>query len=322
MSGVPFTDMGAAFQGTVRNGIFSQQLKMTTGLVLSNFIDGAFQPPHSNQYLDTFNPATGLVYGKVPDSDAVDVQHAVEAAQRAFPQWSQTPRQKRSEILIKIADLLDQRLKGESKLCISATKLMKRSQEFAEAESHDQGKPVSLATSVDIPRASYNFRYFSGKILYTECKKTELDGVAISYTQRMPAGVCGLISPWNLPLYLLTWKIAPAIAFGNTCVCKPSEFTSVTAWMLCSILNEAGVPPGVVNMVFGTGQNAGAPLVQHPSVPLISFTGGHLDSFIMISPISLFAGTVTGEAIIRLSAPYYKKLSLELGNYVLRIFIT
>lgn len=127
---------------------------------------------------------------------------------------------------------------------------------------------------MDIPRASYNFRYFAGKILYTECKKTDLDGVAISYTQRMPAGVCGLISPWNLPLYLLTWKIAPAIAFGNTCVCKPSEFTSVTAWMLCSLLNEAGVPKGVVNMVFGTGANAGAPLVQHPQVPSISFTGG------------------------------------------------
>lgn len=137
----------------------------------------------------------------------------------------------------------------------------------------------------------------------------------MSYTQRMPAGVCGLISPWNLPLYLLTWKIAPAIAFGNTCVCKPSEFTSVTAWMLCPLLNEAGVPPGVINMVFGTGHNAGAPLVQHPDVPIISFTGGKFSGVCwVIKCISWFAGTVTGETITRLSAPLCKKLSLELGN--------
>lgn len=170
--------------------------------------------------------------------------------------------------------------------------------EFAEAESRDQGKPVSLARSVDIPRAIYNFRYFAGKVLYVESKCNEVDGVALNYVHRMPVGVCGLISPWNLPLYLLTWKIAPALAFGNTAVCKPSEITSLTAFMLCQVFKDAGLPNGVLNMVFGGGLKAGSALVSHPQVPLISFTGG----------------TVTGEKITTLAAPYHKKLSLELGG--------
>ncbi|KAJ3415031.1 Aldehyde dehydrogenase 8 member A1 [Chytridiales sp. JEL 0842] len=217
----------------------------------------------------------------VPDSTSPDVDAAVESATKAFPGWSQTTRAERSRLMMKVADLLEARL-----------------EEFAIAESRDQGKPISLARTVDIPRAVHNFRFFASYILHMGEKKTDLDGVAINYVQRVPVGVAGLISPWNLPLYLATWKIAPAMASGCTCVLKPSEFTSVTVWMLCSLLNEAGVPPGVVNMVFGTGPNAGSALVSHPKVPLISFTGG----------------TATGEIIYRNCAPLFKKISLELGG--------
>jgi len=155
-----------------------------------------------------------------------------------------------------------------------------------------------LAKTVDIPRVCANFRFFAGAILHHQENATDMDGIATNYTIRTPVGVAGLISPWNLPLYLLTWKHAPALAVGCSVVCKPSEFASATSWMLCSILNEAGVPPGVVNMIFGTGPSCGKLLVQHPDVPLISFTGG----------------TATGEHIIRDSAPQYKKLYLELGG--------
>ncbi|KAJ3278457.1 Aldehyde dehydrogenase 8 member A1, partial [Borealophlyctis nickersoniae] len=249
--------------------------------ILSNFINGEFVAPREGKYIDRLNPATGKLNAQVPDSDEQDVEAAVSAATAAFRSWSRTPREKRSKLLHRIADLLESRL-----------------EEFAVEESKDQGKPVSLALTVDIPRAVQNFRYFANFILTTHEKSSQLDGVAVNYVQKSPAGVAGLISPWNLPLYLLTWKIAPAMAFGCTCVCKPSEFTSVTAWMLCSLIKEAGVPDGVVNMVFGTGPKAGAAIVAHPNVPLISFTGG----------------TVTGRAIYHAAAPFNKKLSLELGG--------
>lgn len=173
--------------------------------------------------------------------------------------------------------------------------------EFAEAESKDQGKPVLLARTVDIPRACLNFRFFASTIISSsaENRADVLENVgALNYTIRSPIGVAGLISPWNLPIYLLTFKIAPAIAAGNTVVCKPSEMTSVTAWMMAKVLNEAGLPPGVVNLVMGTGPKAGAAIVRHPDVPVISFTGS----------------TVTGQAITEMTAPFYKKTSLELGG--------
>eukprot|EP00842_Homolaphlyctis_polyrhiza_P002518 jgi/Hompol1/3267/HPOL_003174-RA len=260
-------------------------------LTLTNFIDGVLVPPTSGKYLDSPNPANGTTYALVPDSDSIDVDAAAAAAKRAFPSWSQTTREYRSAILLKIASLIEGRL-----------------EEFAVAESQDQGKPVSLARTVDIPRVIHNFRFFATSILHHQDMKTELDGVAFNYVNRNPVGVAGLISPWNLPLYLLTWKIAqvsapanaadPATDTGCTCVCKPSEITSVTAWMLCSVLNEAGVPPGVVNMVFGTGPSVGSPLVAHKDIPLISFTGG----------------TATGEIVYRTAASLNKKLSLELGG--------
>jgi aminomuconate-semialdehyde/2-hydroxymuconate-6-semialdehyde dehydrogenase len=221
------------------------------------------------------------VYGKIPDSGPEDVNRAVSAAKTAFKSWSKTPKQERSKILLKIADLVESRM-----------------DQFASAESKDQGKPFTLAKTVDIPRVCANFRFFAGAILHHEERATDMDGVATNYTVRTPVGVAGLISPWNLPLYLLTWKLAPALAVGCTVVCKPSEFASVTSWMLCGVMKEAGLPDGVCNMVFGRGPVSGKLLVTHPEVPLISFTGG----------------TATGEHIIRDSAPHYKKLYLELGG--------
>jgi len=250
-------------------------------LYIQNFIGGDFRDPIGEEWIDNYEPATGLVYGKVPDSDERDVDMAVEYAKSAFKVWSKFPKERRSQLLMRVAQLLEERI-----------------EDFAIAESRDNGKPIHLARMVDIPRAVLNFRFFASSILHHEEMSTEIDNTCINYSVSQPVGVAGLISPWNLPLYLLTWKIAPCISVGNTCVCKPSEFTSVTAWMLCSIIKEAGIPDGVVNMVFGLGGKAGARIVEHPDVPLISFTGG----------------TITGERIIRSSAPHIKKLSLELGG--------
>ncbi|KAI1288612.1 Aldehyde dehydrogenase 8 member A1 [Mortierella claussenii] len=250
-------------------------------LVIHNFINNEHVEPTKGVYFDTFEPARAVPHAKIPDSTKEDVALAYEAAAAAFPAWSKTSRAERARIMYKVADLIENRL-----------------DEFAHAESKDQGKPVELARTVDIPRAIYNFRFFAGRILHSTEEAGELAGVGFSYSQRMPIGVAGLISPWNLPLYLLTWKIAPCIACGNTAICKPSEFTSLTAYLLCSVLKEAGLPAGVVNMIFGTGINAGQAIVEHPRIPVISFTGG----------------TVTGAKIIANSAQHFKKLSLELGG--------
>ncbi|XP_041418888.1 2-aminomuconic semialdehyde dehydrogenase [Xenopus laevis] len=255
-------------------------MEKCTLLTLQNYVDGKFVP--CNSYIDSLNPATGEVYCRVPDSSKQEVDAAVLAAKAAFPAWSSKSPQERSAILYKLADLIES--------CL---------EEFAVAESKDQGKTIAFARTVDIPRSAYNFRFFASAILHHTAECTQMDGLAcMHYTVRTPVGVAGLISPWNLPLYLLTWKIAPAIAFGNTVVAKPSEMTSVTAWMMCRLLKEAGVPPGVVNIVFGTGPRAGEALVCHPDVPIISFTGS----------------TMTAQRIIEKSAPYCKKLSLELGG--------
>lgn len=251
-------------------------------LVLDNFINGEFVP--CGAHIDSYDPSTGSVYCKVPDSGKEEVDLAVKAAKEAFESWSVTTAEFRAEIMMKIADLIQSRL-----------------DEFAEAESKDQGKPVLLAKTVDIPRACLNFRFFASMIINASSlnHSNVLEKVgAVNYCIRCPVGVAGLISPWNLPIYLLTFKIAPAIAAGNTVVCKPSEMTSVTAWMMAKLLNEAGLPPGVCNLVFGRGPKAGSAIVQHPDVPLISFTGS----------------TATGQAITQMSAPFFKKLSLELGG--------
>lgn len=248
---------------------------------IKNFIGGEFCSAKSNTTIENFEPATGRVYSTIPRSHATDVNAAIQAAKKAFPAWSSKSAEERAQYLNKIADGIEKRLL-----------------QFARAESRDQGKPVWLAESMDIPRAAHNFRFFAGQILYQKDEAHEISGKAYNFTLRKPVGVAGLISPWNLPLYLLTWKIAPAIAFGNTVVCKPSELTPMTAFLLCEIFQDVGLPPGVVNILFGYGAEAGEPIVQHPEVPLISFTGG----------------TTTGKRLSASAAPLIKKLSLELGG--------
>ncbi|MGI8437995.1 MAG: aldehyde dehydrogenase [Chthoniobacterales bacterium] len=248
---------------------------------IQNFIDGSFAEPVGGKYLDNIEPATGKPYSQVPDSDQRDVEMAVTAAEKASVSWSQTSAEARSRLLLKIAELIDRDL-----------------EKFARAESIDTGKPISLARSLDIPRASSNFRFFATAILHTENEAHVMDGVAFNYTLRQPRGIVGLISPWNLPLYLLSWKIAPALACGNTAIAKPSELTPMTAFLLCEICREAGLPPGVLNIVHGTGPNVGAPITAHPKIGTISFTGG----------------TITGRKVAEAGAPLFKKLSLELGG--------
>src|SRR3954466_8542515 len=248
---------------------------------IRNFIDGKFTEPVGGKYLDNIEPATGKPYSLVPDSDARDVELAVAAAEKAFPGWSKTSAADRSRLLLRIADLIERDL-----------------EKLARVESIDTGKPLSLARSLDIPRAASNFRFFATAILHTENEAHVTDGVAFNYTLRQPRGIAGLISPWNLPLYLLSWKIAPAIAVGNTAIAKPSELTPMTAFLLGEICTEAGLPNGVLNVVQGTGPNVGAPITAHPKVGTISFTGG----------------TVTGRKVAEAAAPVFKKVSLELGG--------
>jgi aminomuconate-semialdehyde/2-hydroxymuconate-6-semialdehyde dehydrogenase len=252
---------------------------------LANFIDGRSVPPAGGRYLDIVEPATGRGRGRVPDSEEADVNTAVAAAMLAFPAWAATPASERSRILMRVADLIDANL-----------------DRLAQAESADCGKPIALARSLEIPRAALNFRFFAGVILGSESQfhDTQLEGGgrAISYTLRRPRGVAGVISPWNLPLYLFTWKAAPALATGNTVVGKPSELTPTTASILGELCGQAGLPAGVLNIVHGSGARAGSVLVKHPHVPTISFTGS----------------TAVGRWIGQTAGPMFKRTSLELGG--------
>jgi len=251
-------------------------------LKILNYINGSYCEPLSGAWLDNYNPSEGGIYAQIANSNAQDVAKAFEAAKAAFPGWSQTPFEQRSRILLKIADLIEKNL-----------------DRLALAESMDNGKPVSLAKKVDIPRASANFRFFGHAITQFASEAHESVGLdTLNFTLRQPIGVVGCISPWNLPLYLFTWKVAPAIAAGNTVVAKPSEITPMTAYLLGEILTEAGLPKGVLNIVQGTGPSAGQAIVEHPGIKAISFTGG----------------TKTGEHLARTAAPLFKKLSLELGG--------
>jgi aminomuconate-semialdehyde/2-hydroxymuconate-6-semialdehyde dehydrogenase len=246
-----------------------------------NYINGELKPPVSGTYFDNINPATGEVYSLIPDSGERDVELAVRAASAAFAGWSETPAAKRSAILVKISELITANL-----------------DKLSHAESVDNGKPVWLAKSVDIPRAAKNFHFYATGILHTHTESHAMEGTALNYTLRHPIGVAGCISPWNLPLYLFTWKIAPALAAGCTVVAKPSEITPMTAFMLSELCIEAGLPPGVLNIVHGTGPKVGSAITAHPEIPVLSFTGG----------------TKTGAEISRVAAPMFKKLSLELGG--------
>ena len=247
-----------------------------------NYINGEYVEPLSGQWLDNYNPSTGEVYSQIANSNSEDIESAYQAAKQAFPKWSNTTIDERSKIMLKIADLIEENL----------TKL-------AKAEAKDNGKPLSLALAVDIPRGSANFRFFGNAITQFASEAHESVGLnTINFTLRQPLGVVGCISPWNLPLYLFTWKIAPAIAAGNTVVAKPSEITPMTAYLLGEICTEAGLPKGVLNIVQGNGPSAGQAIVEHPHIKAISFTGG----------------TKTGEHIARTAGPMFKKLSLELGG--------
>jgi aminomuconate-semialdehyde/2-hydroxymuconate-6-semialdehyde dehydrogenase len=246
-----------------------------------NCINGELVEPISGSFLENYAPGTGQVYGEIPDSDGSDVEKAVEAAKSAFSTWSKTSKDERGKIMLRIADLIDQ-----------------DAERLAKAESLDNGKPEWLAARVDIPRAASNMRFYGTAIMHFASDSHHMEGSALNYTTRKPLGVVACISPWNLPLYLFTWKIAPALAAGNCVVAKPSEVTPYTAFLLSEICIKAGLPAGVLNVVHGLGAKTGASMVEHKDVAAISFTGG----------------TTTGEAIARVAAPKFKKLSLELGG--------
>src|SRR5262245_23250847 len=248
---------------------------------LENYIGGNFIAPLRGKFIDNVNPATGEVYAQIPDSDEKDVEAAVHAAQTAFLQWSVSPVEERFKILNRIAELIDAHL-----------------DELALAETNDNGKPLWLSRKIDIPRASANFRFFATGIMHYSSESHNMEDKAVNYTLRQPIGIVGCISPWNLPLYLFTWKIAPALAAGNCVLAKPSEVTPVTAFLLSKICKEAGLPDGVLNIIHGTGPNAGEAIVSHLAVKAISFTGS----------------TRAGERIASIAAPKFKKLSLELGG--------
>jgi aminomuconate-semialdehyde/2-hydroxymuconate-6-semialdehyde dehydrogenase len=251
---------------------------MTT---LANYINGTLTPPESGRYLDDFEPATGSVYAQTPASGTADLEAAVAAAKQAFSTWSRQPAAERACILIQLAELIEQRM-----------------DELVRAESIDTGKPVSLARRVDIPRAAANMRFYAAAATQFASEAHPMDDGAVNYTLRQPLGVVGCISPWNLPLYLFTWKIAPALAAGNCVIAKPSEVTPMTAHLFGKLCREAGLPAGVLNILHGIGDEIGAAIVEHPDISAISFTGG----------------TRTGADIAARTAASFKKLSLELGG--------
>jgi len=248
---------------------------------IQNFINGVFAEPTKGQYIDNYEPATGQVYCQIPNSTEEDIEAAVIAAEKAFPIWSAMSGEERGAIMMRISQGIE-----------------KRMDQFVAAESRDNGKPLSLAAHVDIPRAVSNFHFFATAIEHVSSESHYMEGVGVNYTTRKPIGVVGCISPWNLPLYLFSWKIAPALAAGNCVIAKPSEITPYTAYLLGEVIKESGMPAGVLNIVHGTGQSAGDAIVKHPKIKAISFTGG----------------TKTGEYIARTAGPMFKKLSLELGG--------
>ncbi len=248
---------------------------------IANYIDGELVPPRLSRYLENLEPATGLAYSEAPDSDASDIDWAMGAAENAFSAWAEAPMEERARLLRRLAELIKE-----------------RAETFAHAESVDSGKPLSAARQVDIPRAAANFEFFGSAIQHFFSESHATGTQALNYTLRAPLGIVGCISPWNLPLYLFTWKVAPALAAGNTVVAKPSELTPMTAYLFSEICREAKLPPGVLNIVHGVGAKVGQSLVEHPKVRAISFTGG----------------TQTGSRIAATAAPCFKKLSLEMGG--------
>jgi aminomuconate-semialdehyde/2-hydroxymuconate-6-semialdehyde dehydrogenase len=248
---------------------------------IQNYINGKLQTPESNKYLDNIEPATGQVYSQIPNSDKNDLERAVEAAESAKTSWANTSAEKRAHILCKLADLIDA-----------------NADELAKAEAIDNGKPITLAKAVDIYRSAANIRFFAQACTQFSSESHAMEDVAINYTLRDPVGIVACISPWNLPLYLFTGKIAPALATGNVVIAKPSEVTPMTAFLFSKLCIQSGLPKGVLNILHGTGPSIGGPLTTHPKVKAISFTGG----------------SATGAHITRATAGMFKKMSLELGG--------
>lgn len=244
-----------------------------------NFINGEFVP--TAQYLENINPALGLAYGLIPRSTKSEVDTAIGAAQEAFLGWSLTSTQHRSKILRRLGELI-----------------LEHREVLATAESTDSGKPYDLAYEIEIPRSAHNFFYFADALISFHGESFRSDPQTINYTEYAPLGVVAAISPWNLPLYLLTWKLAPALAAGNTVVAKPSELTPMTAFLLAKLSQEAGFPPGVLNIIHGLGAEAGEPLVSHPLVRAVTFTGS----------------TSTGRSIGEIGIKQFKKMALEMGG--------
>ncbi|MGB0179386.1 MAG: aldehyde dehydrogenase [Flavobacteriales bacterium] len=244
-----------------------------------NFVDGAFQ--NTPQVLENVTPSTGEVFGTIPRSGAAEVDQAMAAAKRAFPAWAKTPVAERAACLERLADAVRD-----------------HADMLAKEEARDNGKPLSLAAHVDIPRAEKNLRFYASGVQHYASESHAMEGEAINYTLRKPLGVVACISPWNLPLYLFTWKVAPALAAGNCVVAKPSELTPVTAYLLSTWVKEAGFPDGVFNVLHGLGPEVGEAMVTHPDIAAVSFTGG----------------TTTGARIAGHVAPKFKKMSLELGG--------
>lgn len=246
-----------------------------------NYINGAFVAPINNQFIPNVNPATGNIYSHTPSSDANDIDVAVNAANMAFVSWSNSSKEQRFFYLEKLAQALENNIEA-----------------LALAESNDNGKPLWLAKYVDIPLAAENIRFYATGMKHFASESHAMENKAINYTLRQPLGVVGLISPWNLPLYMVCWKLAPALAAGNTVVIKPSEVTPMTAYLLGQILASIDFPIGVINIIHGTGEQCGTPLIQHPLVKAISFTGS----------------TQTGKKVGALALEYQKKFSLEMGG--------
>lgn len=248
---------------------------------IQNFINGEYVDPAEGQYIDNIEPGTGKVFAQIPNSTQEDLDQAVEAAKEAFSVWSAMSVDKRSKIMHKLADLIEKNL-----------------DDYALMESRDNGKPLWLAKAVDIPRASTNFRFYASAIVNFSSEAQVSEGFMVNYTRRAPIGIVGCISPWNLPLYLFSWKIAPALAMGNCVIAKPSELTPMTAFLLGKLANEAGMPPGVLNILHGEGKGIGQAIVEHEATKAISFTGG----------------TTTGKIVGATAAQQFKKVSLELGG--------
>lgn len=248
---------------------------------IKNYIGGEFRSSLTGNFIDTYEPATGRVYGRLPVSTSEDVNAAVDVATQTHASWAGLSAIERSQWLIRVAEAIEN-----------------NSDELAQAESRDTGKPITLAKEMDIPRAAANFRFFATSILHSDTQAHHTDTAIFNYTNRHPIGVAGCISPWNLPLYLLTWKIAPALAVGNCVVAKPSEITPMTAYLLSKIFKQIDFPKGVINIIHGPGDVTGEPIVAHPGISAISFTGS----------------TDTGRRISSLAAPMFKKLSLEMGG--------